>query len=241
MRSSLIPYRYYWNQRTLLFVLAISLVSFECTFAGNSLIPGDYISQEYLDNLRSTFSPMAANKLGHLQSLKIISTDQKLFLQTIYDFNEGGQKYQVLNDDSVHLIEGKGLNPSFKKIDSATIVFTFGDLPKKTFNYTAHLEQIVGSICLSGEYKNSANQKLSFYPNGTWCFKNKTNPFKIGMFYPPSFRLDYFITDTGEVGFKRVKDTLQLFNTIGGSLFEDGKIDLDHPEVFLRLSPASNN
>jgi hypothetical protein len=210
-------------------------INLSCSSAKDTIVSGDYISREYLKKIRSTLSPLAASKLGLVQLMKVSLEEKKTFLQAIYDFNEGGPKYQVINTDSLLLVEGVDSNPSFQIKNSSTIEFGFETHSKKTFIYSPTLEKSINSICLSGEYTNSKHEKLRFDQNGFWSLRKKTESYHVGVFFPPGFNVDYFMADSGEIGFKRKGDTLVLYPTVGGSLFEGGKLDMSKPESFVIL------
>jgi hypothetical protein len=96
------------------------------------------------------------------------------------------------------------------------------------------LGRFISGICLEGNYIGSRQERVEFTDRGEFIVNGSKKKFTIGLFYPPSFKRDYFDSDSKEYGFSRVNDTLRIYEVTNGSLFEDGEMSLEPTMILVR-------
>ncbi|MEO6098264.1 MAG: hypothetical protein ABIW76_22380 [Fibrobacteria bacterium] len=204
-----------------------------CSVAAD-LKNGDFASEEYLQTLTSTRSPAKAAK-SRMPQLIIIRVDTGgTTLKTIYEFNEGGPVFKIGKSGFLNLVEGVGSHPEFHGIDSTHFAFSFDGHSKTNFRSVVDVQSFAEKTCLEGRYVGTKNERVEFSDQKEFIFNASKRKFTIGLFYPPSFELDYFISDSTEYGFSRKGDTLKIYEVTDGSLFVDGKMSRVPTMILIR-------
>jgi hypothetical protein len=95
----------------------------------------------------------------------------------------------------------------------------------ESYSFVGHADQYVAAKCIVGKYADEKGQEDVFTEDG-WAFlSNKKLKYTVGLDYPPFFEYDYFMSDSSEYAFKWREGILEIYNVIGGSLFEGGRVD----------------
>lgn len=216
-----------------LFIFLLTTCFLSCVAKPTSfdLRTGDYLCLDYINNLKQFKSPIKAHVKGSPQSLKVSHVGVNTIISPIFDFNEGGESFIVSPNENV--IQKGGLSQKFTVliVDTCHLKLGFGNFRVCTYVFVDTAEKYAAKICLEGSYYDSINNHIKFNTNGTVLFNNDTLNYKIGLFYYPDFSYDYFSTKSEEFGFRRTFDSLYIYKSTGGSIFESG--DIDPKEIFL--------
>ncbi len=202
-----------------------------CCAAKNPL-QGEYLSESYQKILIATKSPARAAKTPNPQSLAIKSTSSKSSLSTIYDFNESGPVFTLDPTGSLMVTVGYAKKSKFKGMDEKSFTLGYDEHGEQKFINIGEVQKFVRDICLTGKYVGTQGENVEFNSQGEFVLGGVKHPYKVGLYYPPTFNWDYFQLDSSEYGFKRMGDTLRIYSVNGGSLFEDGTM-ADQPTMIL--------
>ncbi len=214
--------------------LAISpFILFNCSQAAD-LKSGEFVSEEYLHTISDSQSPVKASETLRPQSIKIETDKKGVTLKTIEDFNEGGPVFRLEKNKPPQSIEGGGSDPELKGIDSTHFAFGYKGHPSVGYTYIVNLERFVSKICLEGDYSGINKEQVEFTDRGEFIVNGIKRKFSIGLYYPPAFKRDYFISETTEYGFSRMSDTLKIWEVKNGSLFEDGEMSREPAMILVR-------
>jgi hypothetical protein len=218
---------------TTIFLAITQFILLNCTQAADPK-NGMFVSEEYLQSLSNSRSPVKAAKSLRPQSIKVEKDKKGVTFKTFEDFNEGGPVFRFENGKQPQSTEGGGLNPEFERIDSIHFIFGYKGHPKADFHYIVDLERFVSKICLEGKYSGINKEGVEFTDRGEFIVNGSNRKFTTGLYYPPSFNRDYFDSDSTEYGFSRIGDTLKIWDVTNGSLFEDGKMSKSPAMILVR-------
>ena len=191
---------------------------------------GEYLSNDYISHLNKYKSPLKSLVRGRPQMLSIQRDSSGIAISIISNFHEGSRDFLIQNDGKI-IDEFPGhSNKVIEVIDTESIKIGFDSFPPCIFIYVNDARTFAARKCLVGNYMDSNNNKFDFYENGTADFAGKRIHVRIGLDYPPSFKYDYFSSDTTEYGFNWRDSILEIYGTDGSSIFEDG--DIVEPPIY---------
>jgi hypothetical protein len=200
------------------------------------LAEGDYLSSAYIDTLKSTRSPLKAGKTAEINLVVVRREGNKLRLEPIFNFHEGGIVFAMNKNGSVSAVESGGLDISSLSasvVDARSFRFGFGEFKPTTYVFVKNVTEYIAQVVLVGKYHDPEGRIYEFREDGWAVFPDRRFRFEIGVDHVLT-DFDYF-TDTGKIwAFKRNGDQLQIFATSDAEGFD--QIRTDRPP--LSLLPA---
>lgn len=192
------------------FITITFIIFINCSHAGD-LKSGEFVSEGYLQAVTNSRSPVKAAQTLRPQSIKVEKDKEGVTPKTIEDFNEGGPVFRLEKGKPLKTVTEGGSDPKFKGIDSTHFTFGYKGHPISKFRHIVDLNRFVSRIGLERNYIGTNQEQVEFTNQGEFVVNGSKKKFSIGLYYPPSFKRDYFDSDSMEFGFSRINDTLRLF------------------------------
>jgi hypothetical protein len=200
------------------------------------LADGDYLSSAYIDTLKSTRSPLKAGEAAQINLVVVRHKGNKLLLEPILNFHEGGIVFAMNKNGSMSAVESGGLdisNLSASVVDARSFRFGFGEFKPTTYVFVKNVTEYISQAVLVGKYHDQQGRIYEFREDGWAIFPDRKFRFETGVDHVLT-DFDYFM-DSGKVwAFKRNGDQLQIFATSDAEGFD--QIRTDRPP--LALLPA---
>ena len=198
------------------------------------LSEGDYLSNAYIDTLKSTRSAFKAGETGQMNLVVVHRQGTKFLLQPIFNFHEGGSEFAIHEDGSVSSVEPVTeytRNPSAHVLDDHTFAFGFAEFKPVKFVFVKDAAAYVSSTILVGKYQDKQGRPYEFRGDGWAIFPDRKFKFEIGTDHVFD-HFDYFMENKKTWAFKRNGSLLQIFPTVAVEDFD--QISSDRPYLSLK-------
>jgi hypothetical protein len=199
------------------------------------LSEGEYLSNVYIDALKSTRSAYKAGKTGQINNVILHRKGTTVSLEPIVNFHEGGTEFAIRRDGSVSSVEAATeyiRNPTVHVLDDHTFMFGFGEFQPATYVFVNDAIDYVSRAVLVGKYKDKQGRAYEFRGDGWAVFPDRKFKFEIGVDHVLN-DYDYFMEDKKKTwAFKRSGGRLQIFPTTDVEGFD--QISSDRPFLSLR-------
>jgi hypothetical protein len=191
------------------------------------LTEGEYLSTEYIEELRRTRSPLkAGGRRGGLELVRVRREGKQFVVQPIINFHEGGSEFAINSDGSIARAPEPSItglsNVSATVLDDHTIRLGYGDFKPATYVCVDDAATYVSKAVLAGRYKDEQGRRYNFQEDGWAVFPERKFEFEIGLDHVLN-DYDYFM-DAGHDkkhllwrvwAYKWNRNTLQIFKTRG--------------------------
>jgi hypothetical protein len=209
-------------------------------------IEGEYLSTEYIEELRRSRSPLKAGSTIDELKLVLVERHGKQFqLMPIINFHEGDSGFVLDLDGSIAPSPEPRATPvsnvSATVLDDHTIRFGYSNFKPATYVCVKEAAAYVSKAVLVGRYQDEQGRKYEFQEDGWAVFPDRRFEYEIGLDHVLE-HFDYFM-DAGHDrkhlpwrvwGFKWKRNTLEVFRTKE----EDGIDEIDDSHPFLLLHPV---
>ncbi len=180
---------------------------------------GDYLSTSYIEELKSTRSPLTASPRASDSRVNLITVekDGNLWrLMPIYNFHEGGEAFVLNPNGSVKDIKYvSNVALSVKNENSFRLGFDNAGQSFKPTDYVfvQHVESYVAKVVLVGTYRDRRGGSYRFQEDGWAIFPDRNFKYEVGTDHVLT-DFDYFM----EIGPSRIASSLTAFKWEADSL-----------------------
>ena len=179
-----------------------------------TLREGEYLSTNYIDQLKKTRSPLAAGAQYGAHLFVVRTKGELLQLEAIFNFHEGGDIFMLRSDGSI-VQPRSDLTISVLDESSFRIGFDSGGQTFKPTDYVfvRDAAAYVAGIILTGHYKDRHGLNYEFREDGYAVFPERKFPVEIGMDHVLT-NFDYFM----QMGPNHIASTVTAFKWDGENL-----------------------
>lgn len=196
---------------------------------------GEYLSEDYIERLKKTRSPLHATTAEEAFDLVILDHQQNgVHLNTILNFHEGGPEIRV--DLKGHITVPVDAGMDIKDLvvtadGKQSLIVGFSSFKPKRFLLVGKTATYVGKEILAGKYLDDRGQRYEFRDDGKAIFPDRQFSYTIGIDHVLN-AFDYFVDEgNGKLyGFRVDGLKLYIYNTSGGI----GQIEDQEPKLILR-------
>lgn len=183
------------------------------------LILGEYLSSDYVENIKANLSPMRSYLFGTPQLVKVQEGKTGLLIQPIFNFHEGGPDFILRKDGSVVVQIGAGYGTSnllIEVLDSHHFKLGFDKFKPTSYIFVGDASRYVATILLAGEYTDEQGRRYVFGTDGWAIFPDRKFEYQVGLDHVLN-QYDYFDDRTSNkvYAFKRREKVLEIFGTSG--------------------------
>jgi hypothetical protein len=178
---------------------------------------GDYLSRAYLNSLKSTRSPLEADKAGSLTMLRIARRNAQVSITPGFNFHESGDQYFVGTNGSVLPAKPDPYNTRnlyVAGVSDGTLKFGLDDSSPADYVFVGEEYAYVAQIVIAGKYHDSRNRSYEFTADGRAVFPERSFKYEIGLDHVLN-PYDYYMENGRALpwAFKRTGKELQIFAT----------------------------
>jgi hypothetical protein len=184
------------------------------------LLEGEYLSADYIEELKKTRSPLKASR-GGMELVQVRRDGTKFVLDPIVNFHEGDSEFVITQDGSFAASQEPNVsNVSATVLNDHTIRFGYGELKPATYTYVKDATAYASNAVLVGKYKDEHGRRYDFQEDGWAVFPDRRFQFEVGLDHVFD-SYDYFL-DAGKDKkklpwatwvFRWNRDVLQIFRT----------------------------
>jgi hypothetical protein len=188
------------------------------------LVEGEYLSSDYIDELRKTRSPLNAGSSYGMELVRVRRDGTKFVLEPIINFHEGDSGFAINQDGSVAPLPEPRVtdisNVTATVLDDHTIRFGYGSFKPATYVCVKDAAVYVSGVVLVGRYKDEQGLRYDFQADGWAVFPDRKFEYEIGLDHVLD-GFDYFMDAAQDKkrlpwtvwAIKWNGDTLQIFRT----------------------------
>jgi len=183
------------------------------------LSEGDYLSTNYIEQLRKTRSPYKAGDQRPISLVIVHRQGTDLLIDTSYNFHEGGEVLRVAANGQIEPSSGENVKQlTGTVLNEHSLRFGINDNPVTTYEHVGNAATYVARASLVGTYQNSRGRTYEFRNDGTAVFPDHTFRYEVGLDHVFG-NFDYFDEKASVNGnsrtwaFRWEGDDLDLFAT----------------------------
>jgi hypothetical protein len=206
------------------------------------LLAGDYLRDDYLENLKRTRSAFKSEAPGQPQLVKVRPAEGAWEVMTVLGFHMGGAEFSLGKDGALSVRAGWGTgtsNLTFRIVDSRRFVLGYDEFAPRSYSFVDDVERYLSEHLLAGDYVDGHGRHYIFGRDGVAHFRDGEFHYRVGTDHTFS-KFDYYYAqqkESGVFGFKLAGDTLDIFRTSGPFNRNIGKA----PMLSLRKSGSGSS
>jgi hypothetical protein len=222
-------------------VACLAQIRPESSSAADALRIGEYLSENYVNQLQETRSPYRAFKTGSPQLVIVEKQVDGTRLMPIFNFHEGGPEIMVRENGKVTVPVDAGLNVGNLIVSFSgpgQLVLGFGDFSPRRFVFVGKASAYVSKVILVGKYVDGLSRSYEFHDSGRAVFPDRQFAYSIGIDHVVN-KFDYFVdNDSGKkYGYRVAGSKLYVYGTTGGL----GQVEDTKPQLVLKRVMGDRN
>jgi hypothetical protein len=189
--------------------------------------PGDYVSSEYLQRLKTTKSPLLAEENRDINVVEVRQAQRDaVSITPILHFHEGGPEFQLSKSGQVLITNSAGLDMGrivLRAESPDRLFFGFGNRAASRFVRILDFDDRLRDIVIAGKYFDELGGRFEFTKAGTAYTPEGSFPYIVGVEHGP-YHFDYIVDTRSHTVFKLVRNgcTLDLLKVLDAIENEHG-------------------
>jgi hypothetical protein len=202
-------------RRLIFVILLLQVLSSGVNFAHSArteTVDDEFLSQTYLQDLKRTRSPLAAEGGRSVNDVVVRKKEGVTEVVAIINFHEGGPSFIVDRSGKAVLSDSAGYSVGkyfVQIVDDGKLRLGFGDFPTETYIAVRNLQVIVRGASVAGTYLDDQLRRYTFTEDGVATNPDGTFRFTIGVDHVP-YHFDYIERDDDHKILKFVRNKCQL-------------------------------